>query len=411
MSSNDFLRLRDLLFQQGYTIQSIELKLNGPNTATNIANKCLTFTFDNQNIMTKTTLVLKEENNQIVFTSYERDVLLYASTFHKSLDKDGNWIFQGYTNNECYYATIEQLIDTDGAKRKTAYNRVVKGEFKPEYDPEKLIRKFLLTGYRKNKKKFEVLRRDYFEILISQALILSKYLEMDKKLKNERERLGYAELSKVTGEILEKGFQTKDNQIKNFLVYHKFIDIDIEEITHRIQEEKDYHKKIYDSFAQNAPYTDIKIVGKVPLDVYRRYCELSSHFINALRISVELGKGIDEISPYKKFITNVEILKAVKEYGILIKAIEPRIRNSESHINTEICEKSALVRITEKKGKERRVLCEYPLNEISNMILQLDRDFFPAMAISFTIFETFLLCRILDSFEYRVLLLGIGNIK
>jgi hypothetical protein len=233
--------------------------------------------------------------------------------------------------------------------------------------------------------------------------------EIDKKLKDERSE--YVELSKVTSEILEKGFQTKDNQIKNFLAYHKFIDIDIEELTNKINEEKNYHQKLFESFAQNAPYNEIKIVGKVPLDVYRRYCELSSHFINALRISIEIGNDENPIVAYKKFVTNVEILKSIPEYTMLVKGIEPRIRHSESHINTEIDEKNAIVRVTEKKGKNRKILCEFQLNEISKMILHLDRDFFPAMAVSFAIFETFLLLRCLNSFEYRILLLGIGNIK
>ena len=409
MPTEDLIRLRNLLFQQGYTIQSYELRPDGPTKAINTANEGIKFIFDSQNLVTKTTLVLKNNKDQIVFTSNERDVLLYTSTFHKTLDKDGNWAFQCYTDNENYYKTIDLLVDNDGSKRKTAYDKISKGEFRPGYNPEQLIRKFLLTGYRKNKKKFEALRTDYFEILVNQVLILKKYLEMDKKLKNER--LGYAELSKSAREILEKGFQTEENQIKNFLAYHKSIDIDIEEITKKIQEEKDYHHQLFESFAQKAPYSEIKIVSKAPLDVYRRYCELSSHFINALRISIEIGKGDKNTADYKKFVTNVEILRSIPEYAVLVKTIEPRIRHSESHINTEIDEKTGIVRFTEKKGKNRKILCEYPLNEISKMILQLDRDFFPAMVITFTIFETNLFLKILDSFEYRILLIGIGNIK
>jgi len=408
MPSEDLIRLRNLLFQQGYTIQSYELRPDGPTKAIKTANDGIEFIFEDQNLVTKTTVVLKNKEDQIVFTSDERDVLLYTSTFHKSLDKDGDWVFQCYTDNESYYKTIDLLIDNDGSKRKSAFDRIIRGEFKPSYNPEKLIRKFLLTGYRKNRKKFEVLRTDYFEILAHQVLILKKYLEMDKKLKNER--LGYAELSKAAREILEKGFQTDENQIKNFLAYHKSIDIEIEEITKKIQEEKDYHHQLFESFAQKAPYREIKIVSKAPLDVYRRYSELSSHFINALRISIEI-KGDKNAAAYKKFVTNVEILRSIPEYSGLVKTIEPRIRHSESHINTEIDEKTGIVRFTEKKGKNRKILCEIPLNEISKMILQLDRDFFPAMVITFTIFETNLLLKILDSFEYRILLIGIGNIK
>jgi hypothetical protein len=408
MSSDDLHRLRSFLFQEGYTIQNIELKVDGRSKPTKTENQGLLIEFG-QDVSTETTFTLKKENEQIIFSSNERDVLLYGSTFHKSLDHDGNWTFQCYSNNECYYQTIDQLIDKDGIKRKSALERIAKGEFKPDYDPEKVIRKFLLAKNRKNKKNFEALRRDYFEILVNQALILNEHLKQDKKLQTERS--GYAELSKLTREILDNGFKTNENLIKSFLAYHKFIDIDIDDISTIIQDQREYHQRIYGLFAKESPSTDIKIVGKAPLDVYRRYCELASHFINALRISVELGNGVEKIKPYKKFTENVEFLRSIKEYEVLVKAIEPRIRHSESHINTEICEKTATVRITEKKGKERIVLCEYPINEISTMILQLDRDFFPAMAISFMIFETFLLGRILDSFEYKILLLGIGNIK
>jgi hypothetical protein len=391
MSSDDLNCLRNLLFQDRYSIQEIVIKYGDGDKATN------------------TIFTLKKENKKIEFSSCEDDIFLYGSSFHRSLDHNGNWILSSYADDESYYQTIDQLFDKDEVKKKVAYERIVNGSYRPHYDSEKLLRKFILSHNRKNINKFKNLREDYFEILINQALILNKYLELDKKL--QQERLGYAELSKKIEIILRNSFLKTDNPVKNFLDYHKTIDLNIEDILKKIQEEKDYHYKIYELIKKDLPNKDIKNLGKVPLDIYRRYCELSSHFINAIRISVERGNGNDNPIPYKKFLSNVEFLKSIPEYAILVKGIEPQIRHSESHINTEIDEKTAIIRITEKKGKNRKLLCEYPLNEISRMTLTFEKDFFPAMTISFTIFESFLLLQILNSFEYRTLLLGIGNLK
>ena len=104
-------------------------------------------------------------------------------------------------------------------------------------------------------------------------------------------------------------------------------------MTKRILAEKNYHQKVYQSFARDAPHTDIRVVGKVPLDVYRRYCELSSNFINLLRISIERTSQPEEkIVQYKKYVNNVEIIKSNSEYAIIVQCIEPRIRHSESWI-------------------------------------------------------------------------------
>ncbi len=408
MSSEDLQKLRKLLFEEKYAIQEINIKFDGHSSIIKNENRA-TVNLGSDNITT-TTITLKKDETQIIFTSIEQDVLFYASSFHRTLDKDGNWVFQCYTDNNCYYGAIEQLVDKDGVKRKNALDRIAKHEFQPKYNPEKLLVKFLLSDKRKNKKNFELLRQDYFEILVNQALVLKNYLDKDKELKKERPE--YAKISKAIEEILQKGFQIDENQIKNYLAYHKFIDIDLEDITKRIQVEKDFHHKIYDSFARDSPYTDIGVVGKVPLDVYRRYCELSSQFINALRISIELESQPEiKIIQFKKFVNNVGILKSKPEYASIVESIEPQIRHSESHINTEIDEQRGLVRITERKKRERRVLCEYPLNQISLMVLHMEKDVLPALMLAFTIFETYLLLRVLDSFEYRILLVGIGNIR
>lgn len=408
MSSDDLQKLRKLLFEEKYAIQEINIKFDGHSSIIENENRT-TVNLGSDNII-NTTITLKKDGAQKIFTSIEQDVLFYASSFHRTLDKDGNWVFQCFTDNISYYGAIEQLIDKDGVKRKKALDRIAKHEFQPKYDPEKFLVKFLLSDERKNKKKFELLRQDYFEILVNQALVLKNHLEKDKKLKKERPE--YAKISKAIEEILQKGFQVEENQLKNYLAYHKLIDIDIEDITKRILVEKNFHHEIYDSFARGPPRTDISVVGKVPLDVYRRYCELSSHFINALRIAIERANQPEEKNiQYKKFIKNVEIIRSKPEYAIIVQSIEPRIRHSESHINTEIDEQNAVVRITEKIKRERKVLCEYSLNQISLMVFQMERDVLPAMTLAFTIFEAYLLLRVLDSFEYRILLVGIGNIR
>lgn len=390
MSSQDLAHLRELLFQESYSILKIELKI------------------DNQNKTNKSIFSLKKGVEELVFESSEIDVLLYGSTFHRTLDPDGKWVFISYKDNEKYYRDIDTLIDRDGAKRRAAFDKIIKGNYQPKYDPEELIRKFLLSKKRSNP-RFEPLKTDYFEILIGQALIASDYSKMDAKLQSEREI--YSDLTKATRKILSKTFQNRGNAVENFLAYHKYIDIEIEDITKKIQDEKEYHKELYSSLAKQGPSVNIKIVGKAPLDIYRRYSELSSQFINALRISIELGEGLERVLPYKKFADNIGIIKSFPEYSVLVDNIDPRIRHSESHINTEIDEKTSIIRITERKHRQRVVLCEYPLNEISKMILSLDRDFFPAMALTFTIFEATLFLQVLDSFEYKNLLLGIGNIR
>lgn len=167
-------------------------------------------------------------------------------------------------------------------------------------------------------------------------------------------------------------------------------------------------KKTYEILRQ-AGGIPLKDAVYYPLDVYRRYLEAISHFIEVLRIMIELLNGQVNPKSHKPYVDNCEIIRKIPLYAPLVSSIDPILRHSESHLNTSFDEKSQTIIIKSKRKKGNPVIVTYTLTELQNKLIDLDKNLMPALVVTFTLQEYAMVLRVLESPEYLQTIFGIGN--
>jgi hypothetical protein len=396
MISEDFKSLMKLLFHDRYKLIEIKIKLNQINNGT-------------EGLPQIVNIKLMKEHQEIDFISNETDVIEYCFSLNRTIDSNGDWEFYSVKDIERYYSDIDFLRDPDKEKLSNSIKRVIAGEFKPKYIPEKLVIQFLLADNKSEKrhsKKFEQLKEDYFDILASCTLDLKQYTDLNEKLKIERD--GYKRYSDSVNDLITTAFRSDSNQIKNYLFFKKILDFDIEDLIIRTSKEKKYHNYLFRTLSKTNPHP-LEESTRALLDVYRRYVEVLSPFINALRISIEVCKGDLNPKNYLKMTENCRIIREENKLSHLVDIYDPSVRNSESHSNTIIDQEQGKILITEKSKGKRIVVKEIELNKMSQWVRCMERDFTPAITITFNIQEQFQLLLAMTSFEYLNAIVAIGN--
>jgi hypothetical protein len=402
MPSQDFLNLTKLLYEQDYKILNLELKFDG---IPNIGSNGLTINGIRDSKNNKSIISLQKGNENLIFESSEMDVFFYVSSFQVTIDNEGNHIFTRVKDTKKYYSDVKFLLDPDGNKKKAALEKVANGNFQPSYDPEKMVRKFLLSP-KKASDKFEVLKTEYFEICAYFLLLSKSYIDLDIKLKADRPK--YNEYCIIIDKLLDVEFRKDTNFIKSFLKYKKNLDLDIEDSAITIAEQKRHDKKVLNMLAKQGPM-EVKTALRFSLDCYRRYAELVSQYMNSIRIILELSSGIEIPKSFKKSVENYKIIKNDVRFITLLDSFDPRIRHSESHINTIIDEKNRKLIITERKKGKREIICQYSIDDFQGMLLVLINELTPALVNTFNIHELIMVDLVLHSEEYLIAILGIGN--
>ena len=389
MVSNDLKELMDLIYSKKFSIRHIELTHSSPN---------------NINEPFKTEIYLQKDDKGCNFLSHEEDVFFLASSFNKTIDNEGNSQFMRYHDLEKYYSDIMALIDIDDTKRQSALKNV-----QPEdYDPEELLKliKEYLSDKNRTSEKYILLKSKYFDICAYLALYANQYVLKERELRQERPN--YAIYSELIYKMLGRAFQTDKNAIKNYLKYIKYIDIEFFDALMSGLDQKQYHRMQYKTYAASGKSLPIKAGVMITLDILRRYNEVVKDFFNALRIGIEIANGID---PKLKmtFQENVNIIRSNKEYSPLADYVNPIIRNSESHISTEIDEKGMKINFFDKRNRKKKLIGECQIKDLQTMIIELDKSLLPALFFSFNLQEITSILLVLHSPEYRISLLGIDN--
>ncbi len=354
-----------------------------------------------------THFILQKDSKQITFDSNEEDVSLFAFSLQKTFDRNGNNVFVNIRDPEAYYQDVQYLLDESKIHRNQALEELLSGKYKFKYNPKKLIDEFILSPNRRSK-RYLTLKNDYFRILSNYAIISKRLLEIQKK--TEEEFPDMAERLNLIDEVLMKCFRRGENVIKCYLKYKKYMNLDIDDLTTQAELQSEYIKDLFSMVDKRQNISD-EMEIQYTLDAYRRLTELSSNFVNILRICIEFIEGVEEPKLNDKFINNCKLIKMNSKYSRIVEFIDPSIRHSESHINTKVIQGQKMVQITENMKGERKIIAEYQFDEIKDMKKHLERLVLPSLITSFSANEIALFDMILMSPEYLTLLVHIGNKK
>ena len=144
------------------------------------------------------------------------------------------------------------------------------------------------------------------------------------------------------------------------------------------------------------------------LDSYRRCAEACVKPLNLLRIGQEISSGDPSPRRTKSAAANRAILQHV--LGSILGCYDPRIRNSESHLSTEVDAKNGQVLFYKDTKGQREFLVKYSFVELANMTNEIQHNFFPSLVFTaYMEWRTMLLIITTSSLEYKLALLKIGN--
>lgn len=381
MSSTDFGKLMDLIFQQKKAIEtiSLEVKNNGKET------------------------VHIQFNDKTDFRSSETDVADYVTTLRQGVDEEGNVKFKPFKDLNKYFEETREFVDKDNSKLHKAVADLKQGKYKFSFDPDKLIEEFLVSKNRKSK-KFLPLKTEYFHIAAHQFIqsgVILGHFNMKKKIDAK-----FDSNYKKIDDIFRKAFRNDPNFIKNYLKQKNTNNFDFEDFVKQINSVTSYTIALKDIFPTQGVEGE-KGIGFV-LDIYRRYAEGCVKPLNLLRIGKELNDGISSPKLHLSASKNKRLL--LPDLGSLLDCYDPRIRNSESHISTEIDKQKSKVIITDARAGKRKILAEYTFQEIIEMTNVIRTDLFSALIITiYMVWRTMLLVIVFPSIEYKHMLLEIDN--
>ena len=144
------------------------------------------------------------------------------------------------------------------------------------------------------------------------------------------------------------------------------------------------------------------------LDTYRRCAEACVKPLNLLRIGQEIASGDPCPERTKSAGENRAILQPV--LGSILDCYDPRIRNSESHLSTEVDAANGQVLFYKDDKGHRKFLVKYSFAELVNMTNTIQNYLFPALAVTaYMEWRTMLLVITTASLEYKLALLKIDN--
>ena len=383
MASKDFKDLMDLLFKKNLRIEKITVSpFSGGTGHTHISFVGSTDTF----------------------SSTESDVVNYALHIRQTIDSDGNYELVAYNDLEHYYRDIDFLMLTDQRQQiQQAHHDLVERRYTFDFDPDELIEEFLLSSNRKSK-KFLKLKTEYFYIaaygLDAAAHAVGQYEQMKSKLP------GLESYHQAIDKVYMKAFRSDPNFVKNYLRHKTTNDFNLMHFMTQVRAITQHIELMKTIFSKGGMHVNQGI--HLLLDSYRRSAEACVKPLNLLRIGQEIADGNPNPKRTKSAAANRAILQPV--LGSILDCYDPRIRNSESHLSTEVDTKNGQVLFYKDARGHRELLVKYSFADLASMTNEIQHNLFIALVFTaYMEWRTMLLIITTDSLEYKLALLKIGN--
>jgi hypothetical protein len=383
MASKDFMDLMDLLFKKNLRIEKITVSPYSGGTG-----------------YTHISFV----DSVDTFSSTEPDVVKYALRIRQTIDSDGNYELVAYNDLEQYYRDIDFLMLADQRKQiQQAHQDLVEGRYVFDFDPDVLIEEFLLSNNRKSK-KFLKLKTKYFYIaaycLDAAAHAMGQYEQMKSKSP------GLESYHQAIDTIYMKAFRNDPNFVKNYLRHKTTNDFNLMHFMTQVRAITQHLELMKTIFSKGGMHVDQGIYFL--LDSYRKSAEACVKPLNLLRIGQEIVDGNPNPKRTKSAAANRALLQPV--LGSILDCYDPRIRNSESHLSTEVDAANGQVLFYKYAKGHRELLVKYSFAELADMTNEVQHNLFPALVFTAYIeWRTMLLIIATDSLEYKLALLKIGN--
>lgn len=346
--SEDLKGLRRLIFQEQWTLKHITISF-APDMSAEVE------------------LVKNADIKKI--KSSEPDYFFFVAQQRVLPDRNGKHRFF-QVDIEKYEKALDRLIDLDGVKLKSATQRVLAGNSQISYpEADSLLTRIFVDGKR-DSADIEKLSGCLFEIdglfTVRAKILLEKARSLEKRLPTAsklREEIDRALLNTLIPTLEERPLEI----LKIFRSW-----INLSEQDRRLRDQAQYHNWLFAMLVARGSAPGPESISYL-LDIYRRFSELTRGYIQALLNATEKDGGTKP----QGFGDEVAAL-AARGFPTISKIVDPRIRHSESHLNSEILPGNR-VRINADIGS-----VDYSFEEIAEMTRLLKEEVVPALFISFS---------------------------
>lgn len=382
MATKDFKDLMSLLFEKRQRIEEITTNLNGDSTGE---------------------AHIRFRGVPERFSSKESDVVTYALHIRQTIDANGDCELVAFKDLEHYYRDVDFLLNSEQSKVQRALLELATGQYTFDFDPDELVEEFLLSDNRKSR-KFLKLKTEYFRI-VAHCIRAAKH-ELERYKETAAKTPGFNAYYQAIEQIYIKSFRKDENFIKNYILHKTTNDFNLLHFASQIKtivQHIDSMKAIFPANGMSGQH-GIQFL----LDSYRRYAEACVQPLNFLRIGLELANGNAEPDRAKSAAENKAILQPA--LGSLLDCYDPRIRNAESHLGTEVDMPNGQVHFYKEDKGRRELLVTYSFVELVNMTNTLQHYLFLALAFTASLeWRTMLLVITHSSPEYKLALLRVDN--
>ena len=372
-TSEALTRFRDLHYRENWTVLSVELDLN----------------------IMEAKVILSHDGQEVPISSKEPDFFMTVAKLRPLPDSLGKFRFSP-VDLEGFYSDIEYFLDDGNSKLKKAMQQVIAGDKRIELRAALATLKRILTEKQGNvARDCVVVKNNYFEIVALITLYSKNLLAGFEKLEQRLPRA--VDFRREIETALQSSlFRTLEkNPIETARVFYSWIDQ--EKIQRQISRQSSYVGYLYAMLARR---------GEVPgeegilyqLDFCRRFLELTRPFYMALLKANWYKNKVDQVNS-QGFEWEIAELRKVGFEKVLL-GIEPKLRNSESHLDTEIFHSEQSVRFNTNSGAST-----YTYRQIVEMSDALQKAIVPGFLIAFQRVELFLYLTLLRSHKFKLFLI------
>lgn len=223
--------------------------------------------------------------------------------------------------------------------------------------------------------------------------------------KAKRNHPKYETYANLVNQILNEASTLGSNPLANYIEYKKVVKLEItNKLVFRSNSQRHRMERMMTVMAKANP-----IAGDVGTDIilgfYADMAELCSTPIEALRNCIQRFKEGAPPEERRSFNDDCDYIAKDGRFALLIEHLKPSIRNAVAHVSYEI-DHEKKVAILHDESRELK----FSYEQVAAIAHEL-RGLMPPMLLCLERHKYHMICQLMDSREFRLLLLKIGHQK